>query len=391
MVRGLGIEPELIFTGRCARNQALARALEERLGMRLLIPAEPEFTGALGAALLAAEYVAQGALPDRAKRFDIRPQAAPVSDYRADALALFRARRQLREDAFEGSFVLDARAAAGARAGIDAGALFTKAVVVDGDRVSFAVLRSTSDYAAVAQTALDRALGTAGLDAAELARVTATGLGAGRLPYAFKLDDMSALAAGTHALFPEAEQVIDIGGHGTRVVRLNAGGGIKDFTATGQCAAGGARILETIAHLLHLQPSDLGELALRSTAPAQYSAGCPVFAETEAISLMMHGTSAVDLLAGLHRSIAAKTLALARANLRAGVRAVAGGGAKDAGLVACIRANCPSLLVPPEPMIISALGAALADCKSWNRNAARTETAAARFASEAVSEPKDLS
>ncbi len=147
---------------------------------------------------------------------------------------------------------------------------------------------------------------------------------------------------------------------GTAVPEEFGGGGVKDFLSTGQCAAGGARILETIAHLLRLMPSELGDIALRSTAPAPYSAGCPVFAESEAISLLIRGTSAEDLLAGLHRALAAKILALARSNLRAGARALAGGGAKDAGLVARIRADCQSLLVPLEPMIVPALGAALA-------------------------------
>jgi activator of 2-hydroxyglutaryl-CoA dehydratase len=38
-----------------AKNQGVARALEERLGIKLFIPPEPQITGALGAALLAAD------------------------------------------------------------------------------------------------------------------------------------------------------------------------------------------------------------------------------------------------------------------------------------------------------------------------------------------------
>jgi predicted CoA-substrate-specific enzyme activase len=150
-------------------------------------------------------------------------------------------------------------------------------------------------------------------------------------------DIEDAIAAGIARLVPGAAQVIDVGGHGTRVIRLGAGGAVKDFAVSGQCAAGSARILEVIAHLLGLDLAELGEVSLRSTSPAQFVVGCAVFAETEAISLLTRGTSREDLLAGLHQSLAARILAMARAGEAPGPWAVTGGGAKDAGLVARLR------------------------------------------------------
>jgi len=38
---------------------------------------------------------------------------------------------------------------------------------------------------------------------------------------------------------------------------------------------------------------------------------------------------------------------------------VAGGGAKDVGLLARLEASLGTLLVPPEPMVVAALGGAL--------------------------------
>ena len=43
------------MTGGVAKNPAARRALEERLGLDLLLPDEPQTTGALGAALIARE------------------------------------------------------------------------------------------------------------------------------------------------------------------------------------------------------------------------------------------------------------------------------------------------------------------------------------------------
>ena len=55
MVNRVGIEQEVTLTGGVAKNQGVVRALEERLGVKLFIPPEPQIIGALGAALLAQE------------------------------------------------------------------------------------------------------------------------------------------------------------------------------------------------------------------------------------------------------------------------------------------------------------------------------------------------
>ena len=53
MVTRVGIEEEVTLTGGVAKNQGVVRALEERLGVKIFIPPEPQIIGALGAALLA--------------------------------------------------------------------------------------------------------------------------------------------------------------------------------------------------------------------------------------------------------------------------------------------------------------------------------------------------
>jgi activator of 2-hydroxyglutaryl-CoA dehydratase len=58
MVLRVGVEGSVIFRGGVARNKAVVEALESALGKRVLVPQEPDFTGALGAALLAGELQA---------------------------------------------------------------------------------------------------------------------------------------------------------------------------------------------------------------------------------------------------------------------------------------------------------------------------------------------
>lgn len=55
MVSRVGIEEEVTLTGGVAKNEGVARALADRLGVALYIPPEPQIIGALGAALLARE------------------------------------------------------------------------------------------------------------------------------------------------------------------------------------------------------------------------------------------------------------------------------------------------------------------------------------------------
>ena len=52
MALGLTLRPDAVFTGGVAKNIGVRRFLEEKIGMELLVPDEPQIIGALGAALL---------------------------------------------------------------------------------------------------------------------------------------------------------------------------------------------------------------------------------------------------------------------------------------------------------------------------------------------------
>ncbi|MCP4630021.1 MAG: 2-hydroxyglutaryl-CoA dehydratase [bacterium] len=57
LLKKVGIEPGLAITGGIAKNIGMVKSLERKLGMDLLIPAEPQIIGALGAALFAQDCV----------------------------------------------------------------------------------------------------------------------------------------------------------------------------------------------------------------------------------------------------------------------------------------------------------------------------------------------
>lgn len=55
MVNRVGVEEAVMMTGGVAKNQAVVKELQEKLGLSIIVPQEPQIVGALGAALLAEE------------------------------------------------------------------------------------------------------------------------------------------------------------------------------------------------------------------------------------------------------------------------------------------------------------------------------------------------
>ncbi len=59
LVRRVGLEEKVMITGGVAKNAAVVKSLNEKLSINLLVPEEPQIVGALGAALLAQDELAQ--------------------------------------------------------------------------------------------------------------------------------------------------------------------------------------------------------------------------------------------------------------------------------------------------------------------------------------------
>lgn len=66
LLRRVGIEEEVTFTGGVARNVAMVEALRQRLGVKLNVSEESHFMGALGAALFALDHILASRRPQAA-------------------------------------------------------------------------------------------------------------------------------------------------------------------------------------------------------------------------------------------------------------------------------------------------------------------------------------
>jgi (R)-2-hydroxyacyl-CoA dehydratese activating ATPase len=246
--------------------------------------------------------------------------------------------------------------------GIDAGSSFSKAVVCEGTSMtSYAILPSGGNYAETARQVAEMAMEKAGIARQALSATVATGYGAGAVDFADRtMTDISCHAAGIHHLFLSARTIVDVGGQFSKVVRLDEAGRAINFVQNEKCAAGSGKFLQVIARILHIGIEEIGELSLKSAKPVDFTTGCAVFAESEVVSRISEGARLEDILAGVHRAMAAKIVNLI---VRLGLVedcVVTGGGAKDAGLVQTIESELGvRVLVPEEPRISAALGAAL--------------------------------
>jgi predicted CoA-substrate-specific enzyme activase len=246
--------------------------------------------------------------------------------------------------------------------GIDIGSAFSKAVIMAGrEVVSHHIMPSGGNYRLTAEKVVKKALKQAKVSADDIGYAVATGYGAANAVSANETaSDLSCQGRGIFHLFPAVRTVIDIGGQFTRAFRVNERGRVTGFLQSEKCAAGSGRFLQVIARVLQIKLDDIGPLSLKSTQRVDFNTGCAVFAESEAISRVAEGTLKEDILAGLHRTLAAKIQTMvARVGLEPECAAV-GGGANDIGLVRALEASLGCrLLVPEEPQIVAALGAAI--------------------------------
>jgi len=247
-------------------------------------------------------------------------------------------------------------------AGVDVGAATAKTVIVaDGRVLSHAVMPTGHSVAGAAEEVTERALKLAGLSRADLRFIISTGYGRNGVAFADKAaSEIICHARGVNLLIPEARTVIDIGGQDSKVIGVRADGAVSDFAMNDKCAAGTGRFLEVMAGVLGLGIDEMGPASRAAAEPCPISSTCTIFAETEMVSLRADGRSREDLVAGIHRAVASRVAVMGRT---VGYRervVFTGGVAKNVGVRDALEAAIGlPILVPGEPQIMGALGAAL--------------------------------
>ncbi len=271
-------------------------------------------------------------------------------------------------------------------AGVDIGSTMTKVVLTGGAGEVSLVGPTGPEHRKLANRVMEQALVKAGIRFAEVTFVVATGYGRINVPFADKqVTEITCHARGLSSLLPSVRTVVDIGGQDSKGIRIE-NGRVADFVMNDKCAAGTGRFLEIIADALGVPLEKLGETSLEAERPAVIGNMCTVFAEQEVISQLAAGENVPNLVAGIHQAIAGRVFALVnKLKIRPDV-AVTGGGAKNIGLVRALEAKFGCrVLVPREPLLTGALGAALIGRELYEaaRKSGRTPATRPRVLEEA--------
>jgi predicted CoA-substrate-specific enzyme activase len=245
-------------------------------------------------------------------------------------------------------------------AGVDIGSTMTKVVIMNQATLASVIGPTGPEHRKLANRVMEEALAEAKLAFEDITYVVATGYGRINVPFADKqITEISCHARGVAHLLPEVRTVIDIGGQDSKGIKLKEGR-VVDFVMNDKCAAGTGRFLEVTAEELGVSLEDMGRLSLEAENRVEISSTCTVFAAQEVVAKLSEGVALPDIIAGLHEAIAIRIYGMVRRLKIEREVALTGGGAKNIGLVKALEAKLGfPVLVPPEPLITGAIGAAL--------------------------------
>nr|HPQ29630.1 acyl-CoA dehydratase activase [Desulfobacteraceae bacterium] len=246
--------------------------------------------------------------------------------------------------------------------GIDIGSAFSKGIILFDKKVLVShVMPSGGDFKLTANRVREKLLEMAKLSPEDISYTIATGYGSKNVPFADSLmTDISCHGRGVFSTFPSVRTLVDVGDLYSKAFRIDGEGSLTNFLLSGKCAGGSGRILLVIAKVLRVKVEDIGELSLKSKNMVEFSTGCVVFAESEAVSRIAEGVAKEDLLAGIHRALAAQLNSLLERIRIEKDLALVGGGARDTGLIKAMEDTAGyRIIVPPEPHMTAALGAAI--------------------------------
>lgn len=253
--------------------------------------------------------------------------------------------------------------------GIDVGAISCKLLMMKEGKVVGTNIGNTSmEPGKLAEKLMNELLEKMKLKRMDIGYIVATGQGRRSVEFAdMARTEITTFAKGAHSIDPEVEVVVDIGGHGIRVMKMGEMGIISDFRTNDKCSTGTGCFMDTMAHALEVEIEDAGERSLHSKLAEHVNATCTVFAESEVVSLIAKGKVTEDILAGLHQMVARKIVALVNSTQCKGKVFVCGGVARNVGVVEELRKTMNrEMIVPDMPHMIGALGAVLSAPRPWN-------------------------
>jgi len=197
--------------------------------------------------------------------------------------------------------------------GIDVGSTASKCIILkDGKEIVAKSLVDVGTGTSGPARSISEVLKNANMTREDMAFTLATGYGRNSLEGIAdkQMSELSCHAMGATFIWPNVHTVIDIGGQDVKVIHVE-NGAMTNFQMNDKCAAGTGRFLDVMAGILEVKVADLADLGAQSKKQISISSTCTVFAESEVISQLSQGASKVDIIAGIHRSVASRVIGLA--------------------------------------------------------------------------------
>ena len=247
--------------------------------------------------------------------------------------------------------------------GVDVGSTQTKAVIVDESRTILAriLIPTGANVSRAGENSFVKACEAAGLPREAVGYVVGTGYGRYKILFGdAQITEITCHARGAQSLFPATRTVIDMGGQDTKVIKVGPDGSVVDFSMNDKCAAGTGRFLTAAADVTGVGLDEIGPLSLQAKVPVRLTSVCTVFVESDIMSYLAQRKTIEDILGGVHKAIATRTMSLIR---RVGVEdevTFTGGVSLNIGMVRALEEVLgQSLNVSTEGHYMGALGAAL--------------------------------
>jgi predicted CoA-substrate-specific enzyme activase len=221
-------------------------------------------------------------------------------------------------------------------AGVDVGSTQTKAVIVDGAGAiaARALIATGANVSRAGEAAFLQACEAAGLRREAVGYVVGTGYGRYKVTFGdAQITEITCHARGAHSLFPATRTVIDLGGQDTKAIKVGPDGSVVDFSMNDKCAAGTGRFLSAAADVTGVGLDEIGPLSLQARTPVRLTSVCTVFVESDIMSYLAQRKTVEDILGGVHKAIATRTMSLVR---RVGVEeeiTFTGGVSRNTGMV----------------------------------------------------------
>jgi predicted CoA-substrate-specific enzyme activase len=253
-------------------------------------------------------------------------------------------------------------------AGLDAGHIYTKVVIMRGEKIlGYYTAPTGYDVVAAAGAALKGASDNAGISSGEPGGIVATGIfgdmiDAPPLIVTGTVPEYVAGAKGALFLNKNSRTLIDIGGNIHKATCYDPDGNLLDVIQNDKCADGMGIFFTNMARALGLSEQEMSDLALESTGNLSVAIQCSLSAESDAIDLMCQGADIADVAYAVTKFIGERVADMCTyMNLTEEV-VVAGKLAESRALVKYLAALLGrDLRVLNLPEYVGAIGAALSD------------------------------